>query len=92
MSPELFQLAGAAVLVMLVGALFLAFYRLIVGPSLPDRVVALDLMTTLSVGIMAVYAVSTDDPVFLPVAMALALITFLATIAFARYVERRGFE
>lgn len=72
----------------LLAAVALAFVRLVRGPSLPDRVVALDLMSTLAVGIIAVYAIATDQPVFLDVAIVLALIAFLGTVAFARYVEK----
>jgi multicomponent Na+:H+ antiporter subunit F len=83
--------AGAAagvVLVVLIGALLLAFVRVARGPSLPDRVVALDLSGSLVVGIIAAYGVLAAQPVFLDVAAALALVSFLGTVAFARYVER----
>lgn len=69
-------------------ALFLAFIRLARGPSLPDRVVALDLIATLAVGWIGVYAVATDKPVFLDVALVLALIAFLGTIGFAYFVAK----
>jgi multicomponent Na+:H+ antiporter subunit F len=68
----------------------LAFTRLVRGPRLPDRVVALDLMSTQGVGICAVYAVAVDEPVYLDVAIVLALVAFLGTVAFARFVELRG--
>jgi len=58
------------------------------GPSLPDRVMALDLLTTLGIGVIAVYAIATDQPAFLDVAIATALISFLGTVAFAYYIER----
>jgi multicomponent Na+:H+ antiporter subunit F len=67
----------------------LAFVRLVRGPTLPDRVVALDLIATLMIGIIAVYAIATDEPVFLDLALVLALISFLGTVAFATYIERR---
>jgi multicomponent Na+:H+ antiporter subunit F len=70
-------------------AVILAFVRLVRGPSLPDRVVALDLMSTLGIGIIAAYAIATEQPVFLDVASVLALITFLGTVAFAYYLEQR---
>lgn len=72
--------------VMLSVALFLAFIRLARGPSLPDRVVALDLMATISVGWIALYAVMSNEPVFLDVALVLALIAFLGTVGFAYFV------
>jgi multicomponent Na+:H+ antiporter subunit F len=71
-------------------ALLLAFIRLARGPSLPDRVVALELMTALAMGLIAMYAIVSEQRVFLDVAVVLALITFLGTVAFSRYLERRA--
>lgn len=71
-------------------AVFLAFVRLVRGPTLPDRVVALDLIATLMIGIIALYAIATDEPVLLDLAIVLALISFLGTVAFAHYIEKRG--
>jgi multicomponent Na+:H+ antiporter subunit F len=69
-------------------ALLLAFVRLVRGPSLPDRVVALELVATTSVGVIAAYDVLTGLPVFLDVAMVLALVGFLGSMAYARYIQR----
>ena len=65
------------------------FVRLVRGPSLPDRVIAFDLMATVGVGISAVYSMAQDQPVFLDVAVVLALISFVGTVAFSRYIEER---
>jgi multicomponent Na+:H+ antiporter subunit F len=70
-------------------AVVLAFIRLVRGPSLPDRVVALDLMNTLGIGIAAVYAIAFNQGTMIDVALTLALISFLGTIAFAYYIEKR---
>ena len=70
-------------------AVVMVFVRLVRGPSLPDRVVALDLMNILGIGIIATYAIATDQPAFVDVAIAMALISFLGTVAFAYYIERR---
>lgn len=67
-----------------------AFIRLVRGPTLPDRVVALDLMATLIIAITAAYAVVTGQPAYLDAAIVLVLITFLGTVAFAYYLNRRG--
>jgi multicomponent Na+:H+ antiporter subunit F len=72
----------------LFAALFIALVRLIHGPSLPDRVVALDLIAMLTVGVIAVYSITTNQPIFLDAAIVLAVIIFLGTVAFARYVEK----
>ncbi len=69
--------------------LALAFIRLVRGPSLPDRVVAIDLVVALAIGIIASYAILFNQPAFLDVAIIIALISFLGTIAFAYYIERR---
>jgi multicomponent Na+:H+ antiporter subunit F len=76
----------AFVLVML-GVVF-AFIRLILGPSLSDRVVALDMMTVLIVSFCGLYAILSEDTAFVDVAIVLALVGFLATVALARFVER----
>lgn len=73
---------------LLILAMFLAFIRLVRGPSLPARVVALDMMGALTVGIIAVYTVATRQTIFLDVASVLALIGFLGTVAFAYFVEK----
>jgi multicomponent Na+:H+ antiporter subunit F len=75
---------------LLVMAMLLTVIRLVIGPSLPMRVVALDLMSSLSVGFIAVYAVVTNQSVYLDVALVLALVTFLGTVAFAYYIEKGG--
>jgi multicomponent Na+:H+ antiporter subunit F len=93
MIPEDLGLVGTAatvVLNVLVVALFLAFVRLVRGPSLPDRVVALELCGTVVIGMIAVQAIITEQSVLLDVAIGLALVSFLGTVAFARYVQRGG--
>ena len=52
-------------------ALLLTLARLLRGPSLPDRVIALDMMATLGIGVVAVYAVFTGQPALLDVAICL---------------------
>lgn len=73
-------------------AMFITMGRLVRGPSLPDRVVALDLIAALVVAVICTYAIGTEQKVFLDVAIVLALITFLGTVAFAQYVERRAHD
>lgn len=68
---------------------FCALCRLVKGPTLPDRIVALDLMAALTLGLCAGYTLLTGDPVFLDVAVVIALVTFLGTVALAIYLEKR---
>ena len=75
---------------MLSCAMALTFIRLVRGPTLPDRVIALDLFAVLSTAFLTLYAIDTNQQVFLDVAIVLALIAFLGTVAFALYIERRA--
>ena len=70
-------------------SILLGFVRLFRGPSLADRVVALDMMTVSIVAFCALFAIRTDDPVFLDIALVLALVGFLTTVALARFAERQ---
>jgi multicomponent Na+:H+ antiporter subunit F len=71
-------------------ALAVALTRLIRGPSLPDRVVALDLMAAIVVGMIATDSILTGEYAVLDVAVVVALITFISTLAFASFLERGG--
>lgn len=84
------EIATNLVLVMLSVSLVLAFFRLVQGPRLPNRVVALELTSSLVVGFIAVYAILTDVTEFLDVAIVMALLAFMATVGFARYIEKGG--
>jgi len=67
----------------------LIFIRFLRGPTLSDRVVALDLLITTGIGIISVYSIITDQPTFLDIAMIVALIGFLSTVAFSYYIEKK---
>lgn len=69
-------------------ALIAAAYRLIVGPTLPDRVVALDMVSMLLVVFLVVFKMISGINAYMYAAIGLALISFLATVAFAHYIER----
>lgn len=71
-------------------ALLLATIRLLRGPTVADRVVAFDLLTLHVLGLIAGTAVLTQQWLFLDAAIVLALMTFLATLGFARYMERHA--
>ncbi|HSK93559.1 MAG TPA: monovalent cation/H+ antiporter complex subunit F [Candidatus Angelobacter sp.] len=67
-------------------ALAFALLRLMRGPTLPDRIVALELVATIFVGMVAVYAIGSRQPVYLDVGIVLALVAFLGAVAFARFL------
>ncbi len=71
-------------------SVILIMFRFLKGPSIVDRVIALDLIITTGIGIIAVYSIITNQPTFLDIAMILALIAFLGTVAFSYYLEKRN--
>ena len=84
---------GIAVLISFVfvtAALVLATVRLLRGPTFPDRVVALDLISILLVALLTLFSVSSQVEAYLDAAIVLALVAFLGTVALARFVLRSG--
>ncbi|WP_192879353.1 cation:proton antiporter [Microbulbifer sp. A4B17] len=71
-------------------ALVMCFLRIALGPTLADRVVALDVLNILAVAYCALLAIASGQPVYLDAAIALALVAFLVSVAFARFIEKSG--
>ena len=80
----LFSVATGFVLV----AIVMATVRLLLGPTGPDRAVALDALTIISVSLMAVIAPEMGRSIYLDVTLVYALVSFLGVVALARYLER----
>lgn len=93
MTPLAIVSAAAIVaLVMLSVALLLTTWRVIAGPTLADRVLALDMLVAIAIGFIAVVAVKTGFALYIDIAISLGLVGFLATVAFARFIlVHRGF-
>jgi multicomponent Na+:H+ antiporter subunit F len=87
---QVLAIAETAAYGMIALALLLVLVRLARGPTLSDRVIALDLIAVLAVGLIAMVTLETNQPVFLDAAIVLALVAFLGTVAFGRYLERRA--
>ena len=81
-------LTSAIALTMLALGAGLTFVRLVRGPTLPDRVISIDLIGILIVCVLVVVAGDSGQQAFLDVAMVIALISFVGTVAYARYLER----
>lgn len=69
-------------------SLVIMLIRIVKGPHVVDRVIALDLVITSGVGLIGVFCIMYNDASFLDPATILALIAFLSTIAFAYYLDR----
>ncbi|HEY8387415.1 MAG TPA: cation:proton antiporter [Parasegetibacter sp.] len=75
---------------LLTASVILVLIRLFKGPEIADRVVALDLVISIGIGAITVYSIRTQKTLFLDVAMILALIAFLGTIAFSYYINKKN--
>lgn len=63
-------------------------YRLIKGPSMPDRIAALDAIGINLLAIIAIVSLLLDTQVFIDIILVIGILTFIGTTAFARYIER----
>ncbi|MEM9206986.1 MAG: cation:proton antiporter [Pseudomonadota bacterium] len=91
MSPsEFLDFAIMFSLLVSILAFLVVSLRLILGPSLADRVLALDSLLTVGIGFIAIVAIKTGYALYVDVAIALGLVGFLATVALARFILQRG--
>jgi multicomponent Na+:H+ antiporter subunit F len=90
-SPILISAAWLAGGIVSVG-MVLAFIRVVVGPTLADRVVAMDALATMIIGVLVLIAIITGTALLLDIALAIALVVFLGTIALATTIERGVFK
>ncbi len=81
----------AAMAVLLLSS-FLCLYRIGMGPTAPDRTVAIDILGTLMVGFCCVFALWYERDFYMNIAIAWALVSFIGTIALAKYLEGRSFD
>lgn len=86
------SLTTGGVLIMYGIALLLALIRLARGPSLSDRVLALDFISTCIIGMIVIDAIRTGESYFLSVAIVAALVGFVGTVAFAMFIQKGSRE
>ncbi|MEP3280167.1 MAG: cation:proton antiporter [Stappiaceae bacterium] len=77
-------------LVILAVSFVICVVRIVIGPTLPDRILALDMLVALGIGFIAAIGVKTNFYLYLDIAISLGLVGFLATVAFARFILNRG--
>lgn len=82
--PVVLQITMAILILSMV----LTLIRLVKGPGLYNRVVALDLITSITAGIILVYAVMTKEQAYIDVAVIIFLISFLGTVAISKYLTK----
>lgn len=72
--------------------MILAFVRLVKGPTLADRVVAMDALATMAIGALVIVSIISGVALLLDIALAIALVVFIGTIAMAMTIERGIFK
>ncbi|TWG99286.1 multicomponent Na+:H+ antiporter subunit F [Mesorhizobium sp. J18] len=93
MTGESFLIAAQFIALALFSVSFLlTVIRVIIGPTLPDRVLALDMLVATAIGFIAIIGIRTGFTLYLDIAIALGLVGFLATVAFARFVMSRRYQ
>jgi multicomponent Na+:H+ antiporter subunit F len=71
---------------------FLCLYRVGRGPTAPDRTVAIDILGIVVVGFCGLIGLATGKDFYLNIALAWALLSFIGTVALAKFLEGRGFD
>jgi multicomponent Na+:H+ antiporter subunit F len=83
-----FEIAILVAASLLMGAMIMSGIRITRGPHIADRVVALDMLSLLGASAGGLAAMATGSMAFVDVALGVALVGFLATVAFAGFMER----
>jgi multisubunit Na+/H+ antiporter MnhF subunit len=77
-------------LIMLGGAVLLSLFRLLIGPSAPDRVVAADTLAVITTSALVVLAALLGSPLYLDVALIYGTLAFVGVVTIARAIEGNG--
>jgi len=81
------SILNLAVIIIMV-AIGLGIYRLVKGPTVVDRVIALDLLTLIAIALITMIALVTSRFIYVDVALVYGLLSFLSVLAVARYLEK----
>ncbi|ODV49566.1 multisubunit sodium/proton antiporter MrpF subunit [Methanohalophilus euhalobius] len=74
-------------LVFMVLSIIPCIYRIIKGPTIPDRVIAVDALTTVIAVMLGVYSFVHESVFFMDVALVISIITFVGTVTIAKYLD-----
>ncbi|VGO17335.1 Na(+)/H(+) antiporter subunit F [Pontiella desulfatans] len=86
------ELVCPLVMLMLTVAFAAAFVRVVIGPTLSDRVIALDMAATIVVALILTHCVQSGSFYYIPAAISIALLSFIGTVVLAIYISRGGAE
>ena len=85
-----FEIVLIIALILLSFSIVLVFIRIVLGPSLPDRVISFDLIGTITIGMIAIYSITTGVESYMDAAIILSLVMFLGAIAFAYFMKKKN--
>lgn len=86
MMDTLYMIALALLALAIIGSM----YRLLKGPSVPDRIAALDMIGVLILSMIAIIGLLLDTKAYYDLILVIGIVSFVGTTAFARYIERGG--
>lgn len=86
------QIAAQIAFGIIIIAMIIALVRLIKGPTLPDRIAALDLIASLSAGFSILLVFYSNNTIFLDIAVFITMIVFIGTVAISKYLKRRIYD
>lgn len=92
MNETLYDAVLAMSALLLAGAVLAAGVRIVRGPAAADRVIALDMLGLIGVAAAGLAALVAGAPAFVDIALGVALVGFLATVAFAGFIARGAAE
>lgn len=78
------------IMLLLIVAFGATFIRIVIGPTLPDRVIALDMSSTIVVALILTHSIQSGSFYYLPAAISIALLSFVGTVALAIYIQKGG--
>jgi len=82
----------SVLIIILLGLCFLCLLRVALGPTLADRMVAIDIMGILVVGVCTLLAVKLEREFLIDISLAWVFLSFIGTIALAKYLEGKKFD
>ena len=74
---------------LLLAAMILTLVRLLKGPGIHDRIAAMDLIAAITIGFIILFSVASDDPIYFDIAMVIALVSFISTVAISTYLKQK---
>ncbi len=87
MESNLVHIAVSVAFIFMMLALLLALFRLIIGPTMHDRIAAMDLMSSITIGFILLYSAMIQKDLYIDIAIVISLISFIGTVAISTFLK-----